>query len=149
MFSTFRNGLLCTMKSQTLTKEEQKSRMHIDDLHFEHQQWVREMRFFEDEWIFFKDRLEEIASRYTSLKVMQELEKFQNQLYIQGNAMDELIHEVNEHEHFLAKYAEENPVAIDRVLFEDHAPLRERVKRNRELVHEFKKDYQRFLSKWL
>lgn len=149
MFYPFGIGLLCTMKSQTLTKEEQNTRVHIDDLHFEHQQWAREMRFFKDEWAFFKDRLEEIASRYTSMTVMQDLEKFQNQLYIQGNAMDELLHDVNEHEHFLAKYAKENPVAVDRVLFEDHAPLRERIERNRELVHAFKKDYQRFLSKWM
>jgi len=63
--------------------------------------------------------------------------------------MDQLIHDVNEHEHFLAKYAEENPVAVDRVLFEDHGPLRARIDTNRAIVEDFKRDYLRFLVKWM
>jgi len=149
MFCAFGYGLLCVMKNEQLTKEERVTRVHIDDLHFEHQQWVREVRFFKDELEFFRRRLEDIASRYTSMEVMKELEKFQNQLYIQGNAMDQLIHDVNEHEHFLAKYAEENPVAVDRVLFEDHGPLRARIDTNRAIVDDFKQDYLRFLVRWM
>ena len=96
-----------------------------------------------------KDRLEEVAARYTSMDVMKDLEKFQNQIYIQGNAIDELIHAVNSHESEIAQYAKEHPVAIDHVLFKDHSPLRDRVETNRDIVNEFKKDYQRFLAKWM
>lgn len=137
------------MKNEQLTKEEKANRVHIDDLHFEHQQWVRELRFFKDELVVFRNRLEEIASRYTSMEVMKDLEKFQNQMYIQGNALDQLIHDVNEHEHFIAQYAKENPVAVDRVLFEDHSPMRARIDTNRAIVNEFKQAYLRFLSKWM
>ncbi|MEQ9187333.1 MAG: hypothetical protein RLP15_06325 [Cryomorphaceae bacterium] len=137
------------MKNEQLTKEAKASRVHIDDLHFEHQQWVRELRFFKDELAVFRNRLEEIASRYTSMAVMKDLEKFQNQIYIQGNALDQLIHDVNEHEHFIAKYAKENPVAVDRVLFEDHSPLRVRIDTNRAMVNDFKQAYLRFLSQWM
>lgn len=132
-----------------MTPEEKANRVHIDDLHFEHQQWVRELKFFKEEMGFFRNRLEEIAERYTSMDVMKELEKFQNQMYIQGNAIDTLIHDVNAHEHEISKYAEEHPVAIDHVLFKDHGPLRERIDRNRELVLQFKQEYQRFLAKWM
>jgi len=123
--------------------------LHIDDLHFEHAQWLRELKFYKDELKFFTARLEEVAARYTSMEVLKELEQFQNKLFIESNILDELIHDINEHEHYLASFAIENPVAIDRVAFEDHAPLRDRIDRNRTLQTEFKKDYLRFLSKWL
>jgi predicted RNase H-like nuclease (RuvC/YqgF family) len=129
--------------------EVKEVKVHIDDLHFEHQAWERELTFFKNELSFFTDRLEEVAARYTSMDVMKDLEKFQNHLMIQGNAIDTLLHDVNEHEHFLAKFSEENPVAVDRVLFDDHGPLRERMETNREIINEFKKDYQRFLAKWM
>lgn len=124
-------------------------RVHIDDLHFEHNRWKSELEFFKDEFQFFRARLEEIAARYTSMEVMKELEHFQNQFYIQGNAIDELIHDVNSHEHKIAEYAKEHPIAIDHVLFEDHKPLRDRIERNRELVHELKLEYNRYLAKWM
>lgn len=132
-----------------MTKEERAERVHIDDLHFEHQQWVRELKFYKQEMGFFKDRLEEVAARYTSMDVMKDLEKFQNQMYIQGNAIDELIHDVNSHESEIAQYAKEHPVAIEHVLFKDHSPLRERIETNRDIVNQFKKEYHRFLAKWM
>ncbi len=124
-------------------------RMHIDDLHFEHEQWKRELNFFKEEYKFFTNRLEEIASRYTKAEVMKELEHFQNQLYIQNNAIDQLLHDIKANEHELATYAESHPVAVDRVLFEDHEPLREQVSINRDIVTQFKSEYQRFLAKWM
>ena len=132
-----------------MTTASTKPTLHIDDLHFEHAHWMRELRFYKDELKFFTDRLEEVASRYTSMVVLKELEQFQNNLLIESNILDELIHDINEHEHYLASFAIENPVAINHVVFEDHAPLRDRIERNRELQNEFKKNYMRFLSKWL
>ena len=132
-----------------MTDNQTKPTVHLDDLHFEHNQWLRELKFYKDENRFFTARLEEVASRYTSKEVMMELEQFQNQLLIESNILDELIHDINEHESSLAKYAKEHPIAIDHVLFEDHGPLRERIERNRELVLDFKRNYLRFLAKWL
>lgn len=132
-----------------MTTANTKPTLHIDDLHFEHAQWMRELKFYKDELKFFTDRLEEVAARYTSMEVLKDLEQFQNKLLIESNILDELIHDINEHEHYLASFAIKNPVAIDHVVFEDHAPLRDRIERNRELQNEFKKNYLRFLSKWL
>jgi hypothetical protein len=130
------------------TKErEQKS--HIGDLHFEHQQWVKELKFYKDELPVFQKRLDEIASRYTNKEVLKELDHFQNQILIHSNALDELIHEVNVHEAELAKYAEEHPIAIDHVLFHSHAPFRERIETNRQMVAELKRDFYKYVSKWM
>ena len=132
-----------------MTTNKTNSNLHIEDLHFEHSQWIRKLKFLKDELKFFVARLEEVAVRYTSMEVLKELEQFQNKIYIESNILDELIHDTNEHEHQLARYAMENPIAIDRVAFDDHSPLRERIERNREMQTEFTSDYLRFLAKWL
>lgn len=128
---------------------EKIQKVHIDDLHFEHQRWLSELRFFKDELPIFQNRLEEIANRYSNKDVLKELDHFQNQLSIQSNAMDELMHDINEHEKQLARYAEEHPVAIDHVLFNDHAPFRDRVETNSKIMSELRKDFQAYLAKWM
>jgi hypothetical protein len=51
------------------------------------------------------------------------LDQFQNRIYLERNAIDELLHDINLLEKEIAKYAIEHPVAINHVLFNDHAPL--------------------------
>mgnify|MGYP003984482797 CR=1 FL=1 len=127
----------------------QSPKVHIDDLHFEHMLWVKELKFFKDELDFFRGRLEEVAKRYTTAEVLKGIEHFQNQFYIQGNNVDTLMHDINLHESKIAQFAESHPIAIDHVLFTDHSPLRDRVETNRDILHDLKKEYQRYLAKWL
>ena len=49
------------------------------DLHFEHENWQRELDFWGDELKSFHLRLEELINRWTDHKVLAEIEKFQNQ----------------------------------------------------------------------
>lgn len=65
-----------------MTTNKTNSNLHIEDLHFEHAQWIRELKFLKDELKFFVARLEEVAVRYTSMEVLKELEQFQNKIYI-------------------------------------------------------------------
>jgi len=53
------------------------------DLHFEHENWQRELNFWEDELKSFHLRLEELVMRWTDQGVLAEIEKFQNQFMIQ------------------------------------------------------------------
>lgn len=129
--------------------KQHKAKVHIDDLHFEHMLWVKELKFYKEELDFFRGRLDEVAKRYTSDEVLKGIERFQNQFYIQGNNLDTLLHDINLHESKIAEFAESHPVAIDHVLFTDHTPLRERIEVNRDILNELKKDYQRYLAKWL
>tara|TARA_B110000046_G_C12928455_1_gene370376 strand:+ start:513 stop:716 length:204 start_codon:yes stop_codon:yes gene_type:complete len=66
-----------------------------------------------------------------------------------SDILAELIHDTNEHEHQIVRSAMENLIVIDRVAFDDHSPLRDRIERNCEIQIEFKRDYLRFLVKWL
>ena len=132
-----------------MTTKTKEQKVHIDDLHFEHQRWEKELKFFLEELPFFQARLEEVAKRYTDKDVLKELDHFQNQLYIERNAMDGLLHDINLHEQEIARYAKEHPVAVDHVLFVDHGPLRDRIDTDRKLMHELKMAFNRYLSKWM
>ena len=122
----------------SITKEKTK---HIDELHFEHQLWIKELGFYKDELMVFNRRLAEVGNMYTNKEVLVKLEHYQNQFILQNEIADVLLHELNEHEHILASTAMENSVAIDRRAFSDHPKLRESmngfVKIYRELRHEF------------
>ena len=118
--------------------ETTEKRMHIGDLHFELNMWLNEFRFYKDEIRIFNHRLEEIVSKNTAPEVLGDLEHFQNQYIRQVEVLDELRHEVKQHENVLEKEAKDHPVAIDHRYFEDHSELRDQ-------VEQFKKIYQHII----
>jgi hypothetical protein len=100
---------------------------HIDELHFEHQLWSSEVKFYNDELKIYHNRLGEVASRNTKEHARKQIEHFQNQFIIQKEQLDILNHDITIHELKLVKYAKENPIAIDKVLFADHDAMRDRM----------------------
>ena len=126
-----------------------EKKVHIGDLHFELNLWLNEFKFYKDEIAIFNHRLEDIVSRNTGMEVMQELEHFQNQYIRQIEVIDELRHEVKQHENALEREALANPTAIDHVLFDDQTELREQVEQFKKIYNELKGEFMRFLSKWM
>ena len=53
----------------------------MSDLHFEHTAWNGELSFEKDELKIFQNRLEEVASRWTTKEVMFKVEQFKNNFY--------------------------------------------------------------------
>ena len=126
-----------------------KENIYLTDLHFEHQTWKSELNFQQDELKTFKSRLEEVVPRYTDTTVLAQAEQFQNQMIRHNEVLDQLIHDINAHENQLSVYAKENPVAIDRVHFDDHGGLREKVETQGKIYAEFKKEFMRYLTKYM
>ena len=122
---------------------------HIDELHFEHQLWLSEAKFYADELKVYQNRLAEVASKNTKPEVTKQIEHFQNKFIIQKEQLDILNHEVNEHEQWLAKYSKEYPVAVDHVLFADHKKMHENMERFDKIYAELKNEFKRFLSVWM
>ena len=122
---------------------------HIDELHFEHQLWLNEAKFYTDELKIYQKRLEEVASKNNSEDVRKKVEHFQNQFIIQKEQMDTLNHHVNEHEQWLTKYAKENPVAIDKKLFADHTVINDKVESFRKIYTELKNEFNKFVATWM
>jgi hypothetical protein len=124
-----------------------ENKVYLSDLHFEHTQWINELKYWEDEINSFNKRLGEIVVRYTSNEFRAQVEHFQNQFILHDAVIDGLKKEVKTHEKQIAAQAEEHPTAIDHVYFEDHISLREKMEMQRKIYGELKTEYYRFLSK--
>ncbi len=127
---------------QTLTEK----RVHLQDLHNDHQLWLNTLRFCKDEIGIFDKRMEDIAGRTAGNEVMAELEHFQNRYIREREVIDELRHDIKQHENHLEKFAIEHPVAVDHVLFTDHSELRDRLNTFEKLYHELKVEFMRWLA---
>lgn len=122
-------------------------KVHMIDLHNDHKLWLNVLSFCKEEIGILEHRMEDIARRNNGAEVMAELEHFQNQYIRQREVIDELRHEVKQHENHLEKLERENPVASDHVLFNDHTKMREDVATFEKLYHELKADFMRWLAK--
>ena len=123
-----------------------ENKVHMSDLHFELNLWLNELKFYKDEIKIFNQRLEDIVGRNTNKEVMQQLEHFQNQYIRQSEVIDELRHEVKQHENVLEKEVSDNPVATDRRYFEDHTELRDQANQFKKIYKELKDEFMRFLT---
>jgi len=119
--------------------------IYIDDLHFEHTFWRRQLNFQKDELGIFTERLGEIVNRWTDKEVLAKAEHFQNAFIRHGEVIDTILHEINLEEDRLAEMAKGNPTAIDHVRFEDHADEREKVFQQVKLYDEMKLEFMKFL----
>ena len=126
-----------------------EKKVHLQDLHFELNLWINELKFFKDEIKIFNHRLEEIVRANTHQEVLQELEHFQNQYIRQDEVIDELRHEIKQHENILERDAISNPVAVDHRSYEDHAELRDQVDQFKKIYYELKDEFMNFLRKWM
>ena len=126
-----------------------ENKVHMSDLHFELNLWLNELKFYKDEIKIFNRRLEDIVSRDTSKEVMQQLEHFQNQYIRQSEVIDELRHEVKQHENILEQEVLNNPVTVDHRNFEDHTELRDQADQFKKIYHDLKIEFMSFLTKWM
>ena len=122
---------------------------HLSDLHFEHQLWQSEAKFFADELKIYQNRLDEIASKNTGNEISKKISHFQNQFIIQKEQLDILNHEVKIHEQSLAKFAQENPVAIEHRLFEDHSLMQDKLQTFKKIYSELKTEFTQFVAESL
>jgi len=121
--------------------------VYLSDLHFEHNQWSSELKFWEDEIKTFTKRLEEVVKRYTSNEIRAKIEHFQNQFLLHNQVIDILKKDVKKHEKIIADKADHEHIAIDHVHFEDHKSVRDRMDIQRKIYSELKTEYFEFLTK--
>lgn len=132
-----------------MTTQAKSSRKHISDLHFENKVHFNQLVFYRQELELLRNRLEELAAHNTKTEVAARIEQFQNQFIRQHEVNDELRHKITVHQEKLVNYAKENPVAIDRVLFDDNDSLADEITRYGELYKDMKDGFYRFVAEWL
>ncbi len=119
------------------------------DLHFEHENWQRELNFWEDELKSFHLRLEELVMRWTDQGVLAEIEKFQNQFMIQEEEFDSIENQITMHEKNMAGHYEKNEDVLNKMFVDQHLTLREVMETERNLYNSLKKDFFRFMTKYM
>ena len=75
------------------------------------------------------------------------VERFQNQFIRQNEVMDEMRHNIKQHENHIQAMVKANPVATDRKLVLDHTELRQEFHRFVELYDQMREDFKHFLSR--
>lgn len=123
--------------------------IYMKDLYFELKVWLNELDFFKEEVKFFENRLMEVSQKNSDRQMLIELEHFQNQFIRQREVIDETRHNVKQAENQLEKFAKDHPIASDHVYFEDHTNLREEMNTFRDIYTDLKKEFLRFLAKWM
>ena len=117
------------------------------DLHFEHENWQREINFWEDELKSFRNRLEELVARQTDKRILAEIEKFENQFIIQEEEFDAIKDQIAMHEKNMSAHYEKNEDVLNKMFVSQHIGLREVMERERNLYNNLKKDFFNFMTK--
>lgn len=131
------------------TATKNSTHRYIGDLHHEHMMWLNNLQFRKEEIAILERRMEDVVQRNNQPEVMAQLEHFQNQYIRQREVIDELRHDIKQHENFLEKEAKDKPIAVDHRHFEDHTQLRERMEVFEKLYMELKHDFYRWVGQWM
>ncbi len=117
--------------------------------HEENKEWTSKLSFYKDEIKILTGRVEELAAKNTSSDVLVGVEHFQNQLIIQRNNIDEILHLVKLNEEALIAEINANPVAVDHRKVEYHAKEKDMVESFEKNFNELRAEFNEFASKWM
>lgn len=120
------------------------------DLHFEHRLWANELSFWRDELKSFNNRLDELVGRWTDKNVLKQLEHFQNQFYIHSETIDALKDDIESHELNISEHSAIGKAEVlDTVFVKKHLDMRNRMETQHEIYSELKKEFFKFLTKYM
>lgn len=119
---------------------------HIDELHRDLMTWSENLRFFRDDLQILKNRLAEIASKYTDKEVLASVEHFQNAFYTKELVIHDIMHEFDAEEKQLTAASLKQSVAIDRKLFPAHPEKLEQYESFEKSFKELKHEFMQFAS---
>jgi len=123
--------------------------IYNSDLHFEHTLWKNELLFWKDEIKSFQNRLDELVVRWTDKSVLKELSTFQNSFIIHRNKINDFMDEIDAHEMNIAKHYEIHQNVIDIPDLKSHNKMRKKMETERAIYNELKKEFFKFLSKYM
>ncbi len=121
----------------------------ISHLHIISRDWIREIQFYKSEIPFFRKRLEEIASDYTSSDVLAQVDHFENRMLIMSNHYDELLHDLNLKEQEILGKAAINPKYINAKMVEIDDKIIELIDYTTQEFKDFKSEFYKFLAKYM
>lgn len=127
----------------------EKEIIYNSNMHFEHEQWKGELAFWKQELQFFNNKLSELVTRWTNKDVLAQLEHYQNQFILHGGVIEDLQETIEKHETRIAGQSIEGEDAIDVRLAEQHVEFRNKMETQRQIYADLKKEFFRFLEKYM
>ena len=94
-------------------------------------------------------RLEELVLRWTDKEVLTQLEHFQNEFILHEGRIDEFLEGIESHEHRIAGQSMAGDDSMDRAMVHRHLEFRDEMETQREMFHNLKKEFFKFLTKYL
>ncbi len=113
----------------------------------DHAAWLKSIAFYEGELDILKERLLEIASKNTGVEVMTQVEHFQNQFIIQRNNLDELKHQIAEHDLLVSQDARQHSGKMDTTNAAVHNSVSAAFGKTEEIINNLRKEFNQFLSR--
>jgi hypothetical protein len=122
----------------------------LQQLHFDHEIWLNELEFYRDELRILDKYLLDLVTRNTGQEVLKGIEHFQNQFIRQKEVLDEISHDIREHEQLVLKTIQSlHPAEVAKGRFEDHGDLREAVETFKRIYADLKGEYLSFVAHWI
>ncbi len=107
----------------------------------EHILWIKNLDQVKIEFKELQSRLEKALPNFQSQPILARVEQFQNRFIRQREVVDELRHEIKQHENHLERLDEPT-----HVLLMNHVTLRAQYNRFYELFIEMERDFDEFLA---
>lgn len=126
-----------------------KEVLYNSNMHFEHKQWEGELSFWKDELMFFNNKLSELVTRWTDKDVLAQLEHYQNEFVLHGGVIEDLQEIIEKHEERIAGQSRTGEDALDVQLTKGHQDFRDKIETQRHIYAELKKEFFRFLEKYM
>lgn len=118
----------------------------INQLHAENIDWQSRLEFYTDEVKIMTERIAEVARKNTAKDIQAHVEHFQNQMILQKELIDQLNHDIRDHEEYILKNIEKNPTAVDHRQLNDHPMLRDRMSSFETIFNALRKELDLFLA---
>ncbi|MEY2904594.1 MAG: hypothetical protein RJA52_610 [Bacteroidota bacterium] len=113
--------------------------------HEEHLNWIKELKFYEDELQIFERRLAEVMGNKSNKEMFPGVEQFQNQFVRQKEVLDELKHEINIHEQNLSELLKNGDTDSWGGTVQ-HKQIADRMETFKRLFKEMKDEFYPFLT---
>lgn len=123
--------------------------LYNSNMEFEHQQWKGEIAFWKDELKSFNNRLSELITRWANKELLAQIGHYQKQFIFHGGVIEELLEIIERQEMRISAQSEAGKPIWDTQLSKDHFEFRNKMEAQRETYAELKKEFFRFLEKYL
>lgn len=124
----------------------EKQILYNAQMEFEHQQWKREIAFWQEEVRSFNTRFSELITRWADKNVLEKIKEYQKEFIIHGGCIDDLNEMFTAQEKQLSHQYDTGKPDSDIEIIERHFELKDRMNAERETYAALKNEVFDFLG---